>query len=356
MAGKRTTSGPRRSKADPPKRNRKPINLALQGGGAHGAFAWGVIDRLLEEDCLDIEAIVGTSAGAMNAAVTACGLYQGGAEGARESLRAFWTLVSKSAKLSPLQPTPWDKLFGNGNLEFSPAYQAFDAVSRMLSPYQLNPMNYNPVKEVLETVIDCRRLHGQNRVKLFICATNVLSGKIRVFNNDDVTTDAVLASACLPYLFQAIEIDGEHYWDGGYMGNPPIYPLIYDAACRDVLIIQINPIKIDELPTTAQAILDRVNTLSFNSSLMREMRAINFVSKLIDAGYDDGGRLKRMLLHTVDAEDVLSKMGVSSKLNADWDFLMQLFELGRERGLQFLDKHYDKIGKESSTDIAEKFL
>jgi NTE family protein len=337
-------------------RNRKPLNLALQGGGAHGAFAWGVIDRLLEEDCFEIDGIVGTSAGAMNAAVTASGIATGGQAGARETLRAFWRRISDAARYSPLQPAPWQKLFNHGSMDQSPMYLAFEMLTRSLSPYQLNPMNWNPLREVLEKTVDCEALHHCNNVKLFICASNVLTGKIRVFDEKDVTIDAVLASACLPFLFQAVEIDGEHYWDGGYMGNPPLYPLIYHTDCRDVLIIQLNPIAIPEVPKTAQAILDRINTLSFNSSLMREIRVINFVTKLIDDGYDGGGRLRRMLIHTVDGEDVLGKLGVSSKLNADWDFLMHLFETGRQRGEAFLHQHYDKVGRESSTDIAAKFL
>jgi NTE family protein len=337
-------------------RNRKPLNLALQGGGAHGAFAWGVIDRLLEEDCFDIQGIVGTSAGAMNAAVTASGLAKGGSAGARESLHNFWKRISDAARYSPLQPTPWEKMFAKGSMDNSPTFLMFEALSRMLSPYQLNPMNFNPLRDVLEASVDCEALHHCNNVKLFICASNVLTGKIRVFDEHDVSIDAVLASACLPFMFQAVEIDGEYFWDGGYMGNPPLYPLIYHTSCKDVLIIQLNPIKIDEVPKTAQAIMDRINTLSFNSSLMREIRVINFVTKLIDDGYDGGGRLNKVLIHTVDAEDVLGKLGVSSKLNADWDFLMSLHETGRQRGEAFIDAHYDKVGVESSTDIAAKFL
>ena len=335
----------------------KKINLALQGGGSHGAFTWGVIDRLLEEKGLQIEGLVGTSAGAMNAAVSACGIARGGNEGGRALLETFWKRISEASKKGPLRQSIFDKWFGSpGGMEFSPAYQMLDMMSRMASPYQLNPMNVNPLKEVLSTTIDFDFLHEETAVKLFICASNVLNGRIRVFDHTDVSVEAVLASACLPFLFQAVEVDGQFYWDGGYMGNPPLYPLIYNCDSRDVLIVQINPINIPELPTTAQAILDRINTLSFNSSLMREMRAIDFVTKLIDSGFDDGGRLKRMFIHTVDAEDVMSGMGVSSKLNADWDFLNWLKELGRERGEAFLSAHWDDLGKKSTTDIAKKFL
>jgi len=335
----------------------KVINLALQGGGSHGAFTWGVIDRLLEEKGIAIEGVVGTSAGAMNAAVMACGLASGGNKGARDLLDTFWKRVSDGAKSGPLQQSAMDKWFGTkGSMEYSPAYLFFDALSRMASPYQLNPSNTNPLKDVLASTIDFEFLHKETKVKLFICASNVMTGRIRVFDHSDISVEAVLASACLPFMFQAVEVDGQHYWDGGYMGNPPLYPLIYNCASRDVLIVQINPINIPEVPTTAQAILDRINTLSFNSSLMREMRAINFVTGLIDSGFDDGGRLKRLFVHTVDAEDVMAGMGVSSKLNADWEFLNWLKDLGRQRAEAFLSDNWDKIGKESSTDIAAKFL
>ncbi|HYM31554.1 MAG TPA: patatin-like phospholipase family protein, partial [Candidatus Cybelea sp.] len=336
--------------------NTKKINIALQGGGAHGAFAWGVMDRLLEDGRIEIDGIVGTSAGAMNAAVAAYGLAIGGNQGGRETLRTFWKRISDAARNSIMRPTIWDKMFSPGNMEFSPGWIMADALSRMFSPYQLNPANLNPLRDVLTSVVDFERMHKEKRVKLFICASNVMTGKIRVFDQTEVTVNAVLASACLPFMFQAVEVDGEFFWDGGYMGNPPLYPLIYHTESRDILIVQLNPIKIKELPQSAQAILDRINTLSFNSSLMREMRAINFVSKLIDNGFDDEGRLKRIYIHTVDAEEVLSGLGVSSKLNADWDFLMYLHELGRKRGDAFLTEHFEKIGHSSSTDIDEKFL
>lgn len=353
----RPAAGERPKAEKPADAGLKAINLALQGGGSHGAFTWGVIDRLLEEKGIVIDGIVGTSAGAMNAAVTACGIAQGGNEGGRALLHTFWKKISEASRSGPLQQSIFDKWFGSrGGMEFSPAYQFYDMLSRMVSPYQLNPMNVNPLKDVLASTVDFSFLHREKRIKLFICASNVLTGRIRVFDRTDVSVDAVLASACLPFLFQAVEVDGEHYWDGGYMGNPPLYPLIYHCDSRDVLIVQINPINIPELPTTAQAILDRINTLSFNSSLMREMRAINFVTRLVDSGYDDEGRLKRMLIHTVDAEDVMARMGVSSKLNADWEFLTWLKDLGRQRAEDFLSANWDRLGKESTTDIEKKFL
>ena len=336
--------------------NKKRLNLALQGGGSHGAYAWGVLDRLFEEKSIEIDGIVGTSAGAMNATVTAYGWAKGEHEGARAALANFWKKISDAAKTGPLQPSLIDKMIGKGNMDFSPGWLFMDALSRMLSPYQLNPMNMNPLRDTLLEAVDFDFLHKEKKVKLFICASNVMTGRHKVFQETEVSVDAVLASACLPFMFQAVEIDGQHYWDGGYMGNPPLYPLFYHTHTKDVMIVQINPINIQELPTTAQTILDRINTLSFNSSLMREMRAIHFVTKLIDGGFDDDGRLERVNIHTIDAEDYLGKLSVSSKLNADWDFLQTLFNVGRAKAEEFLDLHYDKIGVESSTDIEKKFL
>lgn len=356
-----------RTQKKPPKKNPasarqqqpekpKKINLGLQGGGAHGAFTWGVLDRLLEENCLEIEGVVGTSAGAMNAVTLTAGLHQGGRDKARERLAAFWRQTSEAARLSPIQPSALDKWLSIGNLDFSPSWFVFDKLSRMASPYQLNPWNVNPLRQVLSEVVDFDAVRTPEGVKLFLCATNVRTGKIKVFMDDELTLDAVLASACLPFIYQAVEIDGEHYWDGGYMGNPPIFPLIYHTDCRDILIIQINPIKIDTVPTTAQEIFDRINTLSFNSSLMREMRAIDFVTQLIDEGRLDDGHYKRLNIHTIDAEEDMAKFNVSSKLNADQGFLDHLFHLGRARGDEWLNAHVDKVGIESSTDIAAKFL
>ena len=342
-----------------PGNGKKRLNLGLQGGGSHGAFTWGVLDRLFEVDEIEIVGTSGTSAGAMNAAVMAHGLAIGGKAGARAKLGEFWQRIGAAARLSPLQPSLLDRWLGLGNMETSPGWLFYDNLSRLFSPYELNPANGNPLREVLEGVVDFDGLREQCRqrlVTLFLCATNVETGRIKVFEGDEIGIDAVMASACLPYLFQAVEVDGSHYWDGGFSGNPPIFPLIYGTDCSDVLIIQINPINIDGVPKTARAILDRMNTLSFNSSLMREMRAIDFVSRLIDDEKLERDRYKRLNIHTIDAEDALRRLGVSSKINADPAFLAWLFELGRERCAHFLDAHLDKIGVESSTDLDATFL
>lgn len=336
---------------------KKSLKLALQGGGAHGAFTWGVLDRLLEDDRIEIEALVGTSAGAMNAAVAAYGLGAGGPAKAKELLELFWRKSSEAGKKGPLQPSPIDKLFSIGNMDYSPMYHFFNSLSQMMSPYQLNPTNVNPLRDLIAEVVDFAALRAnKTAAKLFICATNVKNGRIRVFNRDEVTPDAVMASACLPFLFQAVEVDGNFYWDGGYCGNPPIFPLIYEKGTNDILIVQINPINIPEVPNTAAAILDRINTLSWNSSLMREMRAIQFVTNLLDTNELNHEKYPRVFMHSIDAEDVLAKFSVSSKLNPDWDFLCYLRDIGRGKAEAFLAAHFDDIGKSSTTDIVAKFM
>lgn len=335
---------------------RKKINIALQGGGSHGAFAWGVLDRILEDDLLDIEGIVGTSAGAMNAAVIAHGLAKCGNHTARNALQKFWDAVTDLGSQSFVQPSWLDQLMNPGNMDYSPGWAMMDLASRMLSPYQLNPTNYHPLRDLLVEQVDFEKIRRSDRVKLFVCASNVRTNRLRVFDNSEISAEAVLASACLPFMFKAIEIDGEYFWDGGYMGNPPIFPIIYNCESADVILIMINPILTEDVPQSARAIMDRINTLSFNSSLMREMRAINFVNHLVDSGFDDGGRLKKIRVHCIDAEDQMRNLGVSSKVNARPEFINWLFALGRERGNAFLQEHFDKIGRESSTEIEDRFM
>jgi NTE family protein len=335
----------------------KTLNLALQGGGAHGAFTWGVLDRLLEEPQLDFEGVVATSAGAMNAAVMAYGLVAGGREGAQKALTNFWRRVSHAAAFSPIQPSFLDQMTGNRSLENSPAYIMFDWVTRVMSPYQFNPFDVNPLKQVLQQSIDFETLRLANcKLKLNICATNVRSGKVKVFSNDEITCEAVMASACLPFLFRAVEIGEEAYWDGGYMGNPAIFPIIYGSDSPDILVVHINPISRPDLPRTATEIMNRINEISFNSSLMREMRAIDYVTTLIDSGAVDGLNLKRMLIHAISADDIMLKLGVASKLNADWEFLTELRDAGRARATAWLTDNYDRIGKASTVDISKDYL
>ncbi|MCG3201763.1 MAG: hypothetical protein NFCOHLIN_01633 [Gammaproteobacteria bacterium] len=339
-----------------PKPERRTINLALQGGGSHGAFAWGALDRLFEDARIAVEGIVGTSAGAMNAAVAAYGLTVGGNQGARAALRRFWHAVMDRGAWSFMQPSWVDRLRSRGNMDYSPGWIMLDNLTRMFSPYQLNPVNHHPLRDILLAQVDFARIRRSEEVKLFVCACNVMTNRMRVFERGDMCVDAVLASACLPSLFQAVEIDGQYYWDGGYMGNPPIFPIIYNCASADVVLIMNNPIVIEQPPRSAQAILDRIHTLSFNSSLMREMRAIAFVNRLVAAGFDDGGRLKGMRIHCIDAEAEMRGLGASSKCNTGPGFLEWLFELGRQRSDAFLGQHFEKIGLESSTSIEQRFL
>jgi NTE family protein len=334
----------------------KHINLALQGGGAHGAFTWGVLDRLLEERRLEVEGVSATSSGAMNAVVMAHGLTIGGRECAREALENFWHQVVRVAALfNPLQSSPSGGLHNHGP-DNSSAHLWFEVVSRFLSPYQLNPFNYNPLRQLIGGVVDFDRLRQGSTIKLFLSATNVRTGKVKVFTDKEITADCVLASACLPFLYQAVEVDGEHYWDGGYMGNPALFPLIYSCRSRDILVVHINPMERTEVPRTAREIMNRVDEISFNSSLMREMRAVAFVTKLIDDGKLGQGDAKRMLIHSVCANDVMRALGVASKLNADGKFLGHLHALGRERAQAWIDRHFDDLGSRSTVDIQAAYL
>ncbi|TQV82031.1 patatin-like phospholipase family protein [Denitrobaculum tricleocarpae] len=332
------------------------INVALQGGGAHGALTWGVLDRLLEDDGISIEGISGTSAGAVNGVLLAYGITAGGRAFTRDLLARFWKRISEIAATSPLQPTPLDRMLGLGRMDYSPAFMALDMMSRVLSPYQFNALALNPLRDTLAEFVDFEVIRHCKEVKLFVSATSVKRGRVKIFDLEEMSLDAVMASACLPFLQPAVEIDGEPYWDGGYMGNPAIFPLIYHTDSSDVLLIQLNPINIQETPKSAQEILDRLNTLTFNSSLMREMRAIKFVTDIIDSGYDDDGRLKRMLMHVIDAEDVMDDLGVSSKLNADWEFLQYLHRIGYDRTEVWLKENRDALGVRSTMDIEEMYL
>jgi NTE family protein len=360
--------GEARSRAPRAEATTKPVNLALQGGGAHGAFCWGVLDKLLEDGRVSTEAVSATSAGAMNAVVLAIGLSIGGRDGARAKLEEFWREVSLAGMLySPVRTLPLERLFeqwmgivnGNGHYhaEHSATFHMFQALTRLLSPYQLNPFNFNPLRDVLTKVVDFDRLcQCPVAPRLYLSATNVRTGKIKVFENCDVSPDAVLACACLPYIFQAVEIDGEHYWDGGFMGNPAIFPLIYRRGSKDVVIVHINPLERATLPTNAAQIFNRMNEISFNSSLMREMRAIAFVTRLIDEGAIDSGRYSRMLIHSISDDLEMTQLGVATKLNPDWEFLCHLRDAGRRAAEQWLERNFTAIGQQSSVDLEQIYL
>lgn len=325
------------------------IDLALQGGGSHGAFAWGVLDRLLEEKWLTIAAISGTSAGAMNAAVLADGWTAGGAEGARDALEQYWRRVAKAAAFSPLQRSPFDRLMGRWTLDTSPFYILTDLMSRVLSPYDLNPMGFNPLRAVLAESIDFERL-ARSPIQLFVTATRVRTGRGRIFRNAEITADVLLASACLPTMFRAIEIDGEPYWDGGYAGNPTITPLVRESDAHDTILVQINPTERLEEPRTAAEILNRLNEISFNSPLMKELRMIALLRQAADPGSGEGARWAKMRTHRIKS-DMLAKFGASSKLNAEWEFVSMLRAEGRIAADAFLGEHGADIGRQSTADL-----
>jgi len=332
----------------------KVVNLALQGGGSHGAFTWGVLDRLLEEERLAFDGITATSAGGVNAVVFADGLAAGGREGAKQHLKHFWKKMSEVASTSMIAPSFFDQMNPNFGLEHTPGYVFVDVLSRILSPYQLNPFDINPLRDLINNEVDFDRVRKQRLVKLFLCATNVRSGKVKVFAREELAAEHVLASACLPFMMRAPEIDGEAYWDGGFMGNPAIFPVIYSCDARDVIMVHLTPTDRPELPTNSRQIINRMQEISFNSSLMREMRAIAFVTKLIDEGKMAEG--KRMFMHLIEAEDIIRDLSGSSKMNGTWKFLTHLFEIGRERADKWLAANFDRLGVESTVDLEAKYF
>jgi NTE family protein len=325
------------------------VDLALQGGGSHGAFTWGVLDRLLEEPWLGIDGISGTSAGAMNGAVLVAGFAAGGAEGAKSALNAFWERVSHSARFSPIRRSPMDVMMGRWTLDTSPFYLAFDLASRVFSPYDLNPRGNNPLRDVLVESVDFSRL-ANSPIRLFVTATNVRTGRGRVFRNAEITPDVLLASACLPTLFQAIEIEGEPYWDGGYSGNPTITPLVRECKSQDTLLVAVNPVERPGTPRSAREILDRLNEVSFNATLLKELRMIALLRQVADPGSTEGAQWANMRIHLI-ASSMLPTLGASSKFNAEWDFLCMLRDEGRRCADEFLRAKAANIGKRSSVDL-----
>jgi NTE family protein len=331
--------------------NRDPIliDLALQGGGAHGAFTWGVLDRLLEEPWLRIDGISGTSAGTMNAVVLADGSMQGGGNGARAALEGFWRKVSDAALLSPFRRGPLDILMGRWTLDSSPTFIAMDLMARLFSPYDLNPGGVNPLRDILAECVDFSRV-ANSPIKLFVTATNVRTGRGHMFRNGDLTPDVLLASACLPTLFQAIEIDGEAYWDGGFAGNPTITPLIRECASRDTILVPINPLERPGPPRGAREILDRVNEVSFNAVTLKELKMIALMRQVADPGTTEGALWAGMRVHMV-GNPIMTELGYSSKLNAEWAFLSMLRDEGHRAAETFLAENADNLGKRSSIDL-----
>jgi NTE family protein len=351
--------------------NSPTTNLALQGGGSHGAFTWGVLDALLEDGRIEIEGISGTSAGAMNAVVLAHGFVQVQGksklsmhEAARASLADFWNGIVNMGALGEAQRAPFDMLMGSLGGEVSPVGQMMASMSNMwstamtqsLSPYHNNPLDINPLKEFLEKQIDFKAIAAFKNLKLFVVATGVSTGKAEVFSGKRLTAKAVMASACLPTLFKAVEIEGEHYWDGGYSGNPAIHPLIYNCTSRDIMLVQINPIKREKLPTTAAEIMDRMNEITFNAGLLAEMRAIDFVKRLMAQGKLDASHYKDVLMHRIDGGELLEHYNAASKVSTNSQMIHKLRDLGRDATKRWLKQHIDHIGKQATLNIARDYL
>lgn len=332
----------------------KAINLALQGGGSHGAFSWGVLDRLLQDPRIEIEGITGASAGAMNAVALAAGFAEGDREEARTSLRRFWTGVLDEARTSPLRRSPIEAMLGGWNLDASPLFVMFDLVTRVASPYDFNPFNVNPLRDLVTQLVDFERVR-KSPVKVYISATNVETGRAQVWDKRVLTADHVMASACLPWLFQAVEIDGLPYWDGGFTGNPALWPLFDNCTSDDVVLVQINPIRRPGAPTTARDIINRINEITFNASLLRDLRAVDFVTRLIEAGRLDGTGYRRMLMHAIADEASLAELGASSKFNVEPGFIDMLFAKGRDAAEIWLRTSFRHVGQRSTVNVRRLF-
>lgn len=332
-------------------RGEKKISLALQGGGSHGAFTWGVLDEILADGRLDIEAITGTSAGAMNAVVLAQGLLEGGREGARRHLEEFWLSVSEESALSPPLRSIVDQFFKGWNMDGSPVQVWLDFVTHYASPYEFNPLNINPLREHLIRMVDFEKVRACTELKIFIAATAVETGHISIFERPHLTADHVLASACLPFAFQAVEIEGKPHWDGGYLGNPALFPLFYKTACPDVVIVQVNPIERTGTPRTAREIQNRLNEITFNGALLGELRAIDFVNRLVDSGKLSRDYYMRPFIHRIDGEEPLKAFSSASRMSASWPFLQQLRDIGKSVAKTWIANHYDEIGKRGTLDL-----
>jgi NTE family protein len=346
-----TAARPKPARSGPAKK----INLALQGGGAHGAFTWGVLDYILEDGRLAIDGLSGSSAGALNAVICVDGLARGGPKEAQKRLADFWRAVSIDGKLSATQRRIVERVLSFMPLEGSPVQAWLDAMSRYFSPYDLNPLNINPLKEVIERFVDFEAVRNATGVQLFVSATNVVTGRLRIFPRDKITADVVMASAAMPLVFQAVTIDGTPYWDGGYMGNPAIFPFFRDTTTEDVLIVQINPVERREVPTSARDIMNRINEITFNSSLLAEYRAIEFVAREIDQGRlphgFGAGEYRRINAHRIVLGDGHKAYSADSKLSTDYDFFRMLHAGGRRAARHFLEAHFNDIGVRSTFDL-----
>jgi NTE family protein len=330
------------------------INLALQGGGAHGAFTWGVLDHLLADDRLDIVGISGTSAGAVNAVMAADGLARGGRDEARRRLADFWRAASVGGELPAVQRAVTDRLFSLMPFAATPLQNWFEAMAHYFSPYELNPLNINPLKDLIARFVDFDAVRASD-IALFVAATNVHTGRLRIFANETLTADAVMASAALPFLFRAVEIDGIPYWDGGYMGNPAIFPFLHATEADDVIVVQVNPVARVMTPRTSAEIINRLNEITFNSALIAELRAIDFANRLVDDGHLSGGARnawRKLHIHRIHLGGLGSRLTASSKMKTDFDFFQLLHRAGQRAARRFVEQHLDDIGRRSTIDLA----
>jgi NTE family protein len=337
----------------------RPISIGLQGGGSHGAFEWGVLDRILEDGRLSVCALTATSAGASNALAFATGLAKDGPAGARAKLDELWRAVNQAGGRNVFgDSTIWTAAFNPRWLQANPFYRYYESMLMSASPYEFNPFNLNPLRDVLTQVVDFEAVRAAP-LHLFISATDVLKGKERVFTKSELTVETALASSALPQLFQAVEVDGEPYWDGGYLGNPPLWPLYYEDTPSDILIVMLNPFRRKSVPKTPGEIVDRLNEITFNAALTAELRSVAFVQKLIADGMlteTAKSRYRSMLIHAIEADGHLDDLPLSSKFDTEWGFLTDLKERGRRAAETWLHAHFDDVGVRSSVDVRERFL
>jgi NTE family protein len=349
------------SAARPHHPDRRTINIALQGGGTHGAFTWGVLDRLLEDERIVIEGISGASAGAMNGAILVQGFHAGGAAGARAALDRFWHRMSELGWLNPIRRSWLEKLQGTWNLDRSPAGLMMEEMHLLFSPYETNPLNHSQLRTLLDDTIDLALLRDCTSIKLFAVATHVRTGQPRIFRCDELSVEALLASACVPQLYQAVIIDSAAYWDGGYLGNPPLWPIIYECRSPDIMIVQIHPIRRDGVPRSSAEISNRLNEIIFNASLMAQLRAISIVTRLINEPGTTGPQIERLrkknlFIHLIEAEEAMRTLGAVSELNTNLEFLLYLKKLGRESADHWLRTHFHDINHRSTFDIDSLLL
>jgi NTE family protein len=347
LPGRAANGGPPRTKR---------INLALQGGGAHGAFTWGVIEHLLTDERLEFEGISGTSAGAVNAVMLADGLLRGGRAEAQKRLGDFWRAVSNNGSLPAMQRAVIERLLSFIPLEGTPMQAWLEMLARYFSPYDFNPLNINPLKDLFERFVDFDALRAASNLQIFISATNVQTGRVRIFSRDKITAEVLMASCCLPLLFRAIELDGIPYWDGGYLANPVIFPFFGTTKTEDVLVVQINPLVRQATPTSANEIMNRINEITFNSSLLSEYRAIEFVARLIDQGRlprgTGRGQYRRVNVHRIVLDRYGTTFDAASKASTDYTLFETLRIAGKRAARRFLDEHFDDIGVKGTVDLA----